>query len=289
MNSISLLGFGEVGARLCTDLLQTCAADIVVYDTQFADLQSVPSQHFERLKTPRVIKADDAEHAAREGELIVSAVTADQALLAAESMCSGLRNGSWFLDLNSVSPGEKIALGEQITAAGGRFIEAAVMSPIARSGIATPILLAGQLSGEFLKTGNVLGFKGMRVLSEQAGQAAASKMCRSVIVKGTEALLTEALLAARHFGVEQTVLESLSDLFPNTDWNQQARYMISRSVLHGARRAEEMAEVAKTVRQANGQPWMSEACVARQQWAGSQPATISELDLLGLLNALGKQ
>lgn len=107
------------------------------------------------------------------GELIVSAVTADQALPAAQSVCSELQTGAWFVDLNSVSPGEKIAVGNQITKAGGRFIEAAVMSPIGRKGIATAILLAGPLAQAFVDVGRQLGFTGMRVLSDQAGRAAA--------------------------------------------------------------------------------------------------------------------
>ena len=41
-------------------------------------------------------------------------------------------------------------------------------------------------------------------------------MCRSVMVKGMEALLGESLLAARHYGVESAVLESLDSLLPRT-------------------------------------------------------------------------
>ena len=55
---------------------------------------------------------------------------------------------------------------------------------------------------------------GREVFSEQIGQASATKMCRSVIIKGLEALLTESMLTARHYGVEETVLASLSDLLP---------------------------------------------------------------------------
>ena len=43
-------------------------------------------------------------------------------------------------------------------------------------------------------------------------------MCRSVIVKGMEALLGESLLAARRYGVENAVLESLDSLLNSDDW-----------------------------------------------------------------------
>jgi hypothetical protein len=50
------------------------------------------------------------------------------------------------------------------------------------------------------------------------------------MIKGIEALLTESLLAARHYGVESTVLASLRDLFPSEDRPRISQYMISRSL-----------------------------------------------------------
>ena len=95
-----------------------------------------------------------------------------------------------------------------------------------------------------------LGFTGASVFAREVGKASAAKMCRSVMVKGMEALLTESLLTARRHGVEETVLASLKDLFPAADWRKLAQYMISRSLIHGKRRAEEMREVAQTVKNA---------------------------------------
>ena len=118
------------------------------------------------------------------------------------------------------------------------------------------------------------------------GRASAAKMCRSVMVKGVEALLSESLLAARHYGVEAEVLDSLQDLFPQSDWPELARYMISRSLQHGRRRADEMREVAKTVAGAGLEPWMSSACAERQDWAGRRAALAGEQELGALLDRL---
>jgi 3-hydroxyisobutyrate dehydrogenase-like beta-hydroxyacid dehydrogenase len=97
-----------------------------------------------------------------------------------------------------------------------------------------------------------------------------------------EALLTESLLSARHYGVESTVIDSLRNLFPAADWSTLARYMISRSLIHGRRRAEEMREVAQTVSEAGLQPHMSAACAQRQDWAASfrEAASIEELEAM---------
>jgi hypothetical protein len=100
------------------------------------------------------------------------------------------------------------------------------------------------------------------------------------MIKGMEALLTESLLAARHYGVESTVIDSLRNLFPGENWPVLARYMISRSLIHGRRRAEEMREVAQTVAEAGLEPHMSAASAQRQDWAAAfrEATSIEELE-----------
>jgi 3-hydroxyisobutyrate dehydrogenase-like beta-hydroxyacid dehydrogenase len=126
----------------------------------------------------------------------------------------------------------------------------------------------------------------MSFYSARLGQASAAKMCRSVMVKGIESLLTESLTAARHYGVEQTVLDSLSDLFPLGDWPKLAHYMISRSLEHGTRRAEEMREVARTVADAGFAPVMSSATALCQDWAAAHKTALETNNLPEQLDRL---
>jgi 3-hydroxyisobutyrate dehydrogenase-like beta-hydroxyacid dehydrogenase len=111
-------------------------------------------------------------------------------------------------------------------------------------------------------------------------------MCRSVVVKGMEALQTESLLAARKYGVDHAVIESLANLFPGTDWEALARYMISRSLLHGQRRAEEMREAVRTLNEAGLDGWMSSASAERQEWAANFRAYAEHEPLGALLDSL---
>src|SRR5258708_12983075 len=80
---------------------------------------------------------------------------------------------------------------------------------------------------------------------------------------------------ARHYGVEKTVLDSLSDLMPVGDWDRLARYMISRALEHGTRRAEEMRESAKTVAEAGLAPLMTTATAQREDWAAAQKEALA--------------
>jgi 3-hydroxyisobutyrate dehydrogenase-like beta-hydroxyacid dehydrogenase len=120
----------------------------------------------------------------------------------------------------------------------------------------------------------------MEVAADRIGVASAIKMCRSVMIKGLEALVTESFTAARAYGVEAQVLASLRETFPTLDWEQLGSYLVSRSALHGKRRAEEMREVAVTVREAGLDPWMATATAERQDWLGRQKGALG-LDRLG--------
>ncbi len=263
IDSICLLGFGEVGQTLAADLADK---KLTSYDILFADDSSDPSG---ALKSSPVRKCGTAIEAAENCDLIISAVTPAEDLNAAESVSGAVSNGSYYLDLNSVAPHTKESAAKIIDSSGGRYVEAAIMSPIAPKRIASPMLLGGPHARDFEVHAAALGFSGATVYSERIGGASAAKMCRSIVVKGIESLLSESMLTARHYHVEEDVLESLADLFPGIDWPELAQYMMSRSIEHGTRRAEEMREAVVTVSDAGLTPLMSEACARHQDWAAS--------------------
>ena len=106
----------------------------------------------------------------------------------------------------------------------------------------------------------------LEVVSEEVGVAAATKMFRSIIVKGLEALMLECVLAAAPYGADERVFASLGESFPGIDWQRLANYMVSRVVVHGERRAREMEEVAETLESLGIEPIMAEAAARRQDW-----------------------
>jgi len=262
VQTLTLIGFGEVGQMLAKDLPNSSfKPKVKVWDVKFCAPDSIPSKAIETVPTYR---APSAAKAATGSDLIISAVTASQTLDAAKSVCGSVKAGAYFLDLNSASPRQKEMASDAIQSAGGKYVEAAIMSPVALEKISSPILLGGPNASSFQLVAESIGLTGTKIYSESLGKVSAAKMCRSIMVKGIEALLSESMLAARHYGVEDTVLNSLADLFPGPDWHELSRYMISRSLEHGLRRAEEMREVARTVAEAGLQPLMSNACAERQ-------------------------
>ena len=280
--SVCLLGFGEVGQVLCDDL-RTRVSHLSSWDLKFSDPASEPSRAAARHEG---LAGSDARRAVDGADLVISAVTAAQIGEAASSVAPHLKRNAYFFDLNSSSPAAKRQAAGIVDSAGGRFVEAAIMSPILPRRAASPMLLGGAHAAGFLPLARELGFSGAQEFSGKLGAASAAKMCRSVVVKGLEALMLESLLAARQHGVEGAVLESLRSLFPSESSAASPHYMIARALVHGRRRAEEMGEAARTVAEAGVSSRMSSACAEWQEWASHHPEAAATPDIDVMLDAL---
>jgi 3-hydroxyisobutyrate dehydrogenase-like beta-hydroxyacid dehydrogenase len=260
--TIALIGYGEVGRILGEDV-RVRGETVVAFDLKLAgEAGAEMREHASRQGI--ALSASHAD-AARGADLIVSAVTASQAVPVAQACAPGVERGAFFLDVNSASPGAKCRAAEVINAAGGRYVEGAVMTSVPPYRIQVPLLLGGPDAAALEPVLNGLGFAA-RVASEKLGVASATKMCRSVMIKGLEAMVIESFTAARHYGVEGAVIASLHETFPGIDWEKQAAYFFQRVIEHGRRRSEEVREVAETVREAGLEPWSAAGTAERQAW-----------------------
>jgi 3-hydroxyisobutyrate dehydrogenase-like beta-hydroxyacid dehydrogenase len=260
---IGLIGYGEVGRILAEDLRGRGVARVIAHDLKLGGDDERPlCEHAERHGVALV-----ASHAAvaEAADLLISAVTANQTVPAAEACAPAVRSGAWFLDFNSASPGAKRRAAAAIDGAGGAYVEGAVMTSLPPHRLRVPLLLGGARAAELQPHLEALGFNAS-VASDALGVASATKMCRSVIIKGLEAMLIEALTAARAYGVESQVLASLVETFPGIDWDEQATYFFQRVIQHGRRRAEEMFEVARTVEDIGLTPWSAAGSAERHAW-----------------------
>jgi 3-hydroxyisobutyrate dehydrogenase-like beta-hydroxyacid dehydrogenase len=282
--NIALVGYGEVGQTLAADLHAGGWRDLVAWDRLFPDRTSGPARA--AAESGHVRPASSMSEALRGRTLVISAVTAANCLPAAHEAAAALSAQALYFDLNSVAPQTKCTAAAAIDAAGARYVEAAVMSPIGPKRIASPMLIGGPHAAAFEPIARSIGFSGVRVFDAVLGRASAAKMCRSVVIKGLESLLSESLLAARRLGVERTVLESLRDLFPHEDWERISAYLISRALQHGIRRAEEMREAAHAVAEAGIDPVMSLAIASRQDWMAAHRPPGEVEGLQQLLDAI---
>ena len=282
-NNIGLIGYGEVGKIFCAGLkTKPGIQSVSAWDLKFAPAELQKKEHDDAVNAGVNVAVDaciDAGVAVCmsmqalcvQADWLISAVTASNTLAVAQEAAKFIKPGTLFLDLNSASPGTKQQASEAIEAAGGQYVEAGVMTSIPPYGIRVPMLLGGPQASALAT--RLCGY-GMdaKAVSEKLGVASAIKMCRSVMIKGLEALVIESYATARAYGVEDHVLPTLAETFPSIDWEKQGAYFFSRVVQHGKRRAEEMREAANTVREAGFEPFMASAIADKQQWVADQAA-----------------
>lgn len=195
---------------------------------------------------------------------VLSLVTADQALAVARNAAQHIASGALYLDMNSVAPDTKREAAEVIGAAGGRYVDVAIMAPVNPAWLNVPLLVSGpdaRAATDWLAT---LGFSNVRIVGDDIGRASTIKMLRSVIYKGMEALTAECLMACAQAGVTDEVIASFGD-----GWAEQANYRLDRMMVHGSRRSAEMAEAVKTLESLGVTPLMTKGTVERQAAIGA--------------------
>ena len=265
LQRIGLIGHGEVGKIFASGLKDRPGVSAVgAWDLKFTD-PATRKFELDQCSLHGITAHGSMRELCEASDLVISAVTASNTLAVAQEAAPFIRSGSVFLDLNSASPGTKQKAAVMIDARGADYVEAGVMTSVPAYGIRVPMLLGGLQATPLSALLNSWGMDA-KAVSEQLGVASAIKMCRSVMMKGMEALAIESYTAARKYGVEDHVLPTLQETFPGIDWQQQGANFFSRVVQHGKRRAEEMREAANTVREAGFEPLMASAIADKQQW-----------------------
>ncbi len=277
MTAIGFIGFGEA-ARAIADgwAAAGIARPLAAFDIK--TLQDDTAQAITEACDKRgIFCAPSSADLLRRSDIVFSLVTADNAFSAAKAAAPHIRPGTLYLDGNSCSPETKRRNATLIDAAGARYVDVAIMSPIHPKRHETPCLVSGPHAGPGAEAMAGLGMNG-RVIGPEIGDASSVKMIRSVMIKGTEALMAECFIAAEKAGVSAEVLASLSASDPQIDWPKKAAYCLERMMVHGTRRAAEMREVAATVSDLGFEARMSAATIAWQAEIGGYGLKTAKVD-----------
>jgi 3-hydroxyisobutyrate dehydrogenase-like beta-hydroxyacid dehydrogenase len=274
---LAIIGFGEAGRSFAR--AAAWADQARVYDRETdgpaaADMRAAYDES-------GVTSCETAKQAVNSAIAILSLVTADQAMDVALNAAPHIAAGALYFDMNSVAPATKQAAAEAIEAAGGHYLDVAIMSPVNPARMATPLLVSGPYAARGMAMLSALGFTNVNDAGDAIGRASTIKMLRSVMYKGVEALTAECLIACARAGVTDEVLASFGN-----DWSSGADYRLDRMLIHGERRAAEMEEVAKTLEALGVEPLMTCGTIVRQRAIGGlslEPVDGLNAKLEGLL------
>jgi 3-hydroxyisobutyrate dehydrogenase-like beta-hydroxyacid dehydrogenase len=258
MTTIGFLGYGEAGSAISAGLRAGGVDGIVAFDVAWETSNLIRRRAADNAVTLLTDPAELARHA----DVVISAVVCTEARAAADSMAPHLGESHWYLDINSVSPGTKAEIAESLSPV--RYIDVAVMSNVSSDLVRLPLLGAG-VGAE--RVPDLLGVPlNYETVSDSPGDAARIKMFRSIFVKGLEALSLESMMACYPTGVHEHVLASLEGTFGKYSFPGLVRHLIERHAVHGRRRANELEEVAESLREVGVEPIMAEAGYRRMSW-----------------------
>jgi 3-hydroxyisobutyrate dehydrogenase-like beta-hydroxyacid dehydrogenase len=136
---------------------------------------------------------------------VLSVNAATVALDAAEATLPALRGTTLFADLNTTAPELKRELAALLRRTGAPFADVALLGPVPQRGLGVPALASGPGAQAFAELFGPFGMP-VTVVSDDAGDAAALKLVRSVFVKGVSAAVVESVQAAEALGRREWIV-----------------------------------------------------------------------------------
>jgi 3-hydroxyisobutyrate dehydrogenase-like beta-hydroxyacid dehydrogenase len=244
--AIAVLGLGEAGAAIATDIV--AAGNRVL---GFDPVQPAP-QGVEAHPHP----AD----AAAPAKIILSVNSPAVALEVAQAVAPALQPEQLYADLNTAAPALKRALAAVVEARGAVFADVALMEPVPDWGVRTPALASGPGAERFAAAFELFGMP-VTAVGPEPGAAAARKLARSVFMKGQAAAIGEALEAAERLGCADWLYKNIESSLTAAD-GRLLRRLVEGSRRHAGRRVDEMTAAVAMLDELEVEPRIAAASEA---------------------------
>ncbi|EGO63677.1 NAD(P)-dependent oxidoreductase [Acetonema longum] len=264
---IGFIGFGEAAFNIAKGLAGEGLAGIYAYD-KFWNISPQSELVHKRAAEAKVTLAPSLKDLIESVEIIICSVSANLVVPLAKESLSWLKPGQIYVDLNSAGPDTKVEANDIISAK-IPFVDVAVMGTVPGNGHKVPMLACGAGAKAFVEAMNPYGMN-LTLLEGPAGKASASKMFRSIFMKGFVTLMLEAVIAGHKYGIEDDVLKSIEETLTAGDFKEIVNGMLTRGVIHSERREHEMDEVIATLKSLKIDSIMSEATKTKLKWVTDQ-------------------
>lgn len=249
MTRFAIVGAGELGRALA---------------------EALPAQIYGRGETPGP------------AECVIAAVPAAAQLEVARALAPSLAAGALYVDPSPLAPEAKQEVERAV--AGASYVDAAILGTAAADGFRVPFLASGPGAARFRELVEPFGLV-VTVLDAPTGAATRVKLLRSVYMKGRDALILEMLLAARRYGVEDALVESVKGSGEQVPFPDLARRVMTALAIFAERRADELDASAEVLRAAGVEPLVAEAGAERlrrlaalglrEHFAGERPEDVA--------------
>lgn len=204
IQTVGILSPGDMGQAIASVLTQHGLRSVAALDGRSERTRRLAAEA--RLQDLGSLKCLVAE-----SDVLLSVLVPSAATQAAEQVAEAMRSigkSLLYVDCNAISPQKARKIDALIQAAGGRFIDAAIIGPPPRMPGLTRIYASGAQTSA-LEQLRDYGLD-VRVIGDESGQASGLKMCYGALTKGLMAIGTELLIAAHRLSLEEVLWDELS-------------------------------------------------------------------------------
>lgn len=259
---IGFVGFGEAASCFIRHLSERRIKGILVYCAGNTNRPPYSKEFRTKVEQSGAVLVDTIEELVSKAEVIFSAVVVATAAETGDQIAKHLNPGVLVIDINASTPKAKKTVSAAVRSCGGSFVDANLMGAVSIYGAKVPLYCSGDGVARFEAIFGPLGLS-IEDAGGDAGASAAVKMLRSVVTKGMEALIVEAMTAASLAGVRKEALRNICDPMDATTFSSFADMCLRTDVLHAERRAIEMDGAAETISDLGLSPLMAVATAAR--------------------------
>lgn len=204
MANVGILSAGDMGSAI-GHMLADAGYDVTTVLEGRSELTKT------RAAEAGIRDAGSVDDLVREADLILSVLVPSEAVPIADGVAAAMkRTGAKpvFAECNAIAPKTVGAIAGVITSAGGSFIDAGIIGGPPKAGSTTRLYCSGPDTSAL----ESLAEAGLNVLvvGPEIGQASGLKMVYAATNKGTTALWTEILVAARALGLEDALMAELA-------------------------------------------------------------------------------
>jgi len=249
-DKIGIIGFGEAGQAVAGGFTEE-GNSVAAYDLQY-------NKYLERAEELQVNLFDNKDEFLKNVNILFSLVPCSVSLAVAEEFIPLLDSRKIFIELSASFPDDMEKASQIADNNGIDFIDGAIMGSVINFKHKVPIFLSGKKSVEISKDLKKMGMN-IEVIGDKAGQASASKLCRSIYTKGTEALLVELLKVTEHFDITDTVLNSIDKTWYLNGFRAEAERLFKSTEKHIERKHAEVVNVVKMIKDIGVEAYMYQA------------------------------
>lgn len=247
--TVAILSPGEMGHSVASVLIKHGLRVVT-------SLEGRSQRTIELAEKTGIINLPTLEDVVTESDLIMSVVVPSAAQVVGSRVAEAIsRTGHkvLFADANAISPMTSEAIGETISAAGGRYIDACIVGYPNELETKTILYVSGPYAGE-LTTLNNFGLN-VEVLGDRIGQASAFKVLYAGMTKGVTSVAVELLVTAHSIGLYEQILEKYRNDYPEIvrlveRWGPGIPF-------RSGRRSHEMVELTRVIEKEGFTPNMA--------------------------------